>query len=117
MIIIYKLNSTNIDECIVHLIIPDKYALIQVDNELYIDVSFPPVINIASNVGWFACPEQHIPSLRYDEDEFLLPQTVGELNLHYDWPEGFTPLPGTGIPEKIEHIENFLTKMFPTRGI
>lgn len=76
-----------------------------------------PVINDLAKVGWFAIPEQWIPAQEFDKNNAPIERTVGELNLHYNWPEEFIPLPGTGIPEKIEHIENFLTKMFPTRGI
>lgn len=119
MIILYWKDAPSVDDCTFNLAIHDVFALTEDLGKLYLEGRPEPIVNDTTKVGWFAVPEQLIPKPEYIEDEsgglLGLERTVGELNLNYDWSEGFIPLPGTGVPEKIEHIEDFLAKMFPTR--
>ena len=126
MIALYHKDAQQINDCTLREIIPKVNGLVEVEGRWHIEPLEPAIVNDFTIFSWVVIPEQTIiyPEYCYDDidgHEFLVTMPkVGELNLVYyteDELKGFVPLPGTGVPEKIEHIENFLTKMFPTRGI
>jgi len=85
MVVIYRNNSPNIDNCLYHLYVDGVNSLIEYDGKYYIGEGLPPVCNDASNFSWITVPKQGIGLNTDCSIGMCLPidTTMGELNLTY----------------------------------
>lgn len=111
MIVVYLKVAGSLEDQRYHLHVQGINSVIEKDNKLYASELYPPLVNDASAVGWFAVPEQPliIPDAYLDEDGLQLDDpTVAELNLTYYTAE---TLPQTEHYAQVISID--LTKSLP----